>query len=147
MGGFLAFAALHAERSGLAHASLPLVVYGSTVVVGRIVSGRYVDRVAPLPLGAGVLAGSALTAFGIVFSTPAFFSAIFATASPSQRGAASGTASIALDLGLAGGPLMVGLVAEQQGIPGAFAGCAAVTFAGTAWTALLARRAGSAAAA
>lgn len=160
MGGFLAFAALHAEDSGLANASLPLVVYGSTVVVGRIIFGRYVDRVPPLPLGAaalgtmglglvlltavatpaGVLAGSALTAFGIVFSTPAFFSAIFATAGPSERGAASGTASIALDVGLAGGPLMVGLVAEQQGITGAFAVCAAVTFAGMAWTALLARR-------
>ena len=153
------------RRSGLAHASLPLVVYGSTVVVGRIVFGRYVDRVPPLPLGAaalatmglgllvlalaptpaGVLAGSALTAFGVVFSTPAFFSAIFATASPSERGAASGTASIALDLGLAGGPVMVGLVAEQQGIRGAFAVCTAVTVAGTAWTMLLARRAGSAA--
>ncbi|KAA1422700.1 MFS transporter [Mumia zhuanghuii] len=161
MGGFLTFAALHAERSGLPHASLPLMVYGSTVVLGRIAFGRYVDRVPPLSLGAaalatmslgmllltlvptpaGVLAGSALTAFGIVFSTPAFFSAIFATASPSERGAASGTASVALDLGLAAGPVMVGLVAEQQGIGRGFAACVAVTLAGTAWTMLLARRA------
>jgi predicted MFS family arabinose efflux permease len=159
MGGFLAFAALHAEESGLADASLPLVVYGGTVVVGRIAFGRYVDRVPPLPLAAaalgtmglgmllltfvstpfGVLAGSALTASGIVFSTPAFFSAIFATASPAQRGTASGAASIALDVGLAGGPLMVGLVAEQQGMTGAFGVCAGVTFAGMAWTAMLAR--------
>ena len=105
MGGFLAFAALHAEESGLANASLPLVVYGGTVVIGRIVFGRYVDRVPPLRLGAaalavmgvglillalvptpaGVLVGSAVTALGVVFSTPAFFSAIFATARPSER--------------------------------------------------------------
>jgi predicted MFS family arabinose efflux permease len=163
MGGFLAFAALHAEETGLAEASLPLVVYGGTVVVGRIVFGRYVDRFPPLPLGAaalatmgtglalltvaptpgGALAGSALTASGIVFSTPAFFSAIFATAGPAERGAAAGTASIAMDLGLAGGPLAVGLVAEQRGIAGAFAVCALVTFAGAAWTLLLARRASS----
>ena len=162
MGGFLAFAALHARESGLSNASLPLVVYGGTVVIGRVVFGRYVDRVPPLRLGAaalamigaglvvlslaaspgGVLIGSAVIALGVVFSTPAFFSAIFSTARPSERGAASGTASIALDLGLAGGPLLVGLVAEQQGITGAFAVCAGVTSLGMAWTWLLARRAG-----
>jgi len=160
MGGFLAFAALHARESGLANASLPLVVYGGTVVIGRIVAGRYVDRFPPLRLGAaalgvmalglsllwlvatpaGVLVGSAVTAVGVVFSTPAFFAAIFSTASPSARGAASATASIALDLGLAGGPLLVGMVAEGLGITGAFALCAGITLTGMAWTWLLARR-------
>ncbi|HEX5877131.1 MAG TPA: MFS transporter [Actinomycetota bacterium] len=160
MGGFLAFAALHARESGLANASLPLAVYGGTVVVGRIAVGRYVDRFPPLRLGAaalgvmgvglsllwlfatpaGVLVGSAVTAVGVVFSTPAFFAAIFSTASPSTRGAASATASIALDLGLAGGPLLVGMVAEGLGIQGAFAVCAGVTALGMTWTWLLARR-------
>jgi predicted MFS family arabinose efflux permease len=160
MGGFLAFAALHGRDAGLANASLPLVVYGGTVVIGRIAVGRYVDRFPPLRLGsaalgvmgvgmsllwlvptpAGVLLGSAVTAAGIVFSTPAFFSAIFATAGPSTRGAASATASIALDLGLAGGPLLVGVLAESVGISGAFAVCAGITALGMAWTSLLARR-------
>ncbi|MGH3346657.1 MAG: MFS transporter [Nocardioides sp.] len=160
MGGFLAFAALHARESGLANASLPLVVYGGTVVVGRIAVGRYVDRFPPLLLGAcalgvmgvglsllwlvttpaGVLVGSAVTAVGVVFSTPAFFSAIFSTASPSTRGAASATASIALDLGLAGGPLLVGVVAEGAGISGAFAVCAGIAVLGMLWTGLLAQR-------
>lgn len=160
MGGFLAFAALHAEETGMSSTSLPLVVYGATVVAGRLAFARLIDRPAALPLGAtalatmglgvlllavaptpaGILAGSALAALGVVFSTPAFFSAIFATASPSQRGAAAATASIALDLGLAGGPILVGLVATQQGIPVAFALCAGVTFAGAVWTTLLARR-------
>ena len=160
MGGFLAFAALHARESGLPNPSLPLVVYGGTVVLGRIAFARYVDRVAPLRLGsaalglmgvglcvlwlaptpAGVLIGSAVTALGVVFSTPAFFSAIFSTAGPNARGAAAATASIALDLGLAGGPLLVGVLAGGLGLSGAFAVCAVVTGIGMAWTWWLSQR-------
>jgi predicted MFS family arabinose efflux permease len=160
MGAFLAFAALHAGEVGLAGTSLPLVVYGGTVVVGRLAFSRYVDRVPPLPLAAvalstmgaglavvtvvatpaGLVVGSALAATGVVFSTPAFFSAIFATAAPAQRGAASATASIALDLGLAGGPLVAGVVAAQHGTSAAFAVGAVVTGAGAVWTARLARK-------
>jgi predicted MFS family arabinose efflux permease len=160
MGGFLAFAALFARDSGMPNPSLPLVVYGGTVVLGRIAFARYVDRVAPLRLGsaalgvmclglsvlwlfpapAGVLIGSAVTALGVVFSTPAFFSAIFSTAGPSTRGAASATASIALDLGLAGGPLLVGVLAGGLGLSGAFAVCGAITALGMAWTWWLAQR-------
>ncbi len=163
MGGFLAFAALHARESGVSNPSLPLVVYGGTVVLGRITFARYVDRVAPLHLGsaalgimglglsvlwlvptpAGVLVGSAVTALGVVFSTPAFFSAIFCTAGPATRGAASATASIALDLGLAGGPLLVGVLAGSLGLAGAFAVCAAITALGMAWTWWLSLRRGS----
>ena len=87
-----------------------------------------------------MLAGSVLTATGVVGSTPAFFSAIFATAGPDERGAASATASMALDLGLAGGPVGAGLVAERQGIPGAFAAAAGLACVGAAWTLALARR-------
>ena len=41
---------------------------------------------------------------------------------------------IALDLGLAGGPLLVGVLAGSLGLTGAFAVCAAVTVLGMAWT-------------
>jgi predicted MFS family arabinose efflux permease len=160
MGTFLAFITLHAQDVGLAGTSLPMVVYGATVVVGRLACGRFIDRLQPLVLASGalaamgvgllvlalattpaaVLAGSAMTAAGVVFSTPAFFSAIFATAGPEQRGAASATASMALDLGLAGGPVAAGLVAERHGIAGAFALAAVVTCAGAGWTLSLARR-------
>jgi predicted MFS family arabinose efflux permease len=160
MGGFLAFASLHADEVGMARTSIPLAVYGSIVVVGRIAFARIPDRLPSLPLGAaaltamatglgiaatwtapaGLLLGAALLALGITFSTPAFFSAIFATASPSERGAASGTASAALDLGLGGGPIVLGLVAESMGIPWTFGVAAAVALAGSAWTFTLWRR-------
>ena len=161
MGGFLAFASLHADAVGLSPASLPVAVYGGVVVVCRIAFAKVPDRLPALPLGAAALAliatglavtalwsapvgtvtGAALMGLGVTFSTPAFFSAIFATASPSERGAASGTASLALDIGLGGGPILLGLVAGSAGIPAAFVVAAAVALAGGVWSAALARTA------
>ena len=159
MGGFLAFASLHADAVGLSPASVPVALYGFVVVVCRIVFAKVPDRLPALPLGAaalaavaaglavmalwptplGALAGAAQMAFGVTFSTPAFFSAIFATASPSERGAASGTASLALDLGLGGGPILLGLVAGSAGISSAFVVAAGVALAGSLWSAVLSR--------
>ncbi|MDQ0575375.1 MFS transporter [Agromyces albus] len=160
VGGFLAFASLHAVRVGLSQASLALFVYGGVVVVCRIVFARVPDRLPSLPLGAaalgvigtglgliavwqapaGMLVGVVIMAVGVSFCTPAFFSAIFSTATPSQRGAASGTASAALDLGLGLGPIALGLVAGPFGIPWAFGVGAAIAFAGGIWTLFLQRR-------
>jgi predicted MFS family arabinose efflux permease len=159
IGGFSAFASLHAGRVGMANASLALFVYGGTVVVCRIAFARVPDRLPPLALGAaslgvmavglgtmavwqtpvGLLLGAGVLALGVTFSTPAFFSAVFATAAPAERGAASGTASAALDLGLGVGPVLLGTVAAAQGIPWAFAAGAAVAAAGAGWTLLLLR--------
>lgn len=161
MGGFLAFASLQATQVGLGNAGLALFVYGGVVVICRIAFARVPDRLPPLLLGtaalvtislglvlaaslsspAGLLVGAAVAAVGVAFSTPAFFSAIFATASPSQRGVASGTASAAIDLGLGIGPIALGLVAEGFGIPWAFGAGAAVAGIGAIWTFALSRRA------
>ena len=159
-GGFMAFAALHAEDVGLRVTSLPLLVYGSVVVTGRLLFARVPDRLPSYPLGAGSLAaiavglvlaatvqtpagfllGVGLVAVGVTFSTPAFFSAVFASAAPHERGAASATASAAIDLGMGLGPIMLGLAASQAGIPVAFAVGAAVAALGGAWTLAVARR-------
>ncbi len=160
MGGLLAFASLHADSVGLATTSLPLLVYGGVVVVCRVVFAKVPDRLPPLRLGAaalatmaagltlaatwstplGVVAGAAVMALGVAFSTPAFFAAIFATAGPAERGAASGTASAFIDLGLGGGPIVLGLVAAAAGIPWAFGAAAAVALAGSIWTLSLTRQ-------
>ena len=160
MGGFLAFATLHASEVGLRATSLPLLVYGGVVVTCRIAFARVHDRFPPLSMGAaalgtmaagllvmatwstpgGAVLGAAVMGVGITFSTPAFFTAIFATAAPSQRGAASGTASAFLDLGVGGGPLLLGLVATSQGIPWALAIGAGVGAGGAIWTHALATR-------
>lgn len=154
MGGFLAFVALRADDLGMERTSLPLFVYGATVVVGRLTMARLVDRLPPLRLGAGALVliaggmslgalaesppwlllGTLVLGIGVTFSTPAFFSAIFATAAPAERGAASAMASAALDLGFGIGPILLGYVAATSGIPWAFAAGAGVALVGAAWT-------------
>jgi MFS family permease len=154
MGGFLALASLHAADAGLRNASLALSVYGIVVVGCRLAFAKVPDRLPSLPLGAaalvtiaaglstmalwhtptGLIGGAVLMALGVTFSTPAFFSAIFSTASAAERGAASATASVALDLGLGAGPMLLGLVAESMGIPWAFGVGAGVALAGAGWT-------------
>ncbi|MGW6929627.1 MFS transporter [Lentzea sp. NPDC054927] len=154
-GGFLAFAALRAQETGLENTSLPLFLYGATVVVSRTVFARVPDRVPPLTLGAialgviaiglvlsatphGLIAGSVVLATGVTFSTPAFFAAVFATAEPHQRGAAAGTASAFIDIGLGGGPIALGLVANVS-IPAALVTAGALAAAGGVWTLVLRR--------
>lgn len=162
VGGFLAFASLWSAEVGLENTSLALLVYGLVVVVCRVAFARVPDRLPALPLGAaslvamaagllvlvawrspaGLLAGVVVMAVGVTFSTPAFFAAIFATASPAERGAASGTASAFIDLGLGFGPIALGVVAREQGLSWALAAGAAIALAGAVWTAWLVVRAG-----
>ncbi|MCK6212034.1 MFS transporter [Georgenia sp. EYE_87] len=150
MGGFFAFAALHAADVRLTTTSLPLLTYGAVVVVVRIACARVPDRVPPLPLGAcailtmavgltvlalwtspaGAVIGAGVMGLGIAFSTPALFAAAFARASADARGAASGTLSAFLDLGIGGGPILLGLVARSSGIPAAFSVAAGVALLG-----------------
>lgn len=161
--GFLAFAALHSREIGMSNASTALLTYGLVVVGCRIAFARVPDRLPSLPLAAGslvtigvglalmaawqtpagLIAGVVVAAVGVTFATPAFFSAIFSTAAPSERGAASGTASAFIDLGLGAGPVLMGLIADARGIPTAFGTGAAIAFVGCAWTLLLARRVAS----
>jgi MFS family permease len=158
--GFLTFASLYSKEVDLENTSLALVVYGLVVVVCRIVFARVPDRLPSLLLAAaslgaialglgivaawrspaGLVAGAVVMAVGVSFSTPAFFSAIFATARPSERGAAAGTASAFIDLGLGFGPIALGLVAKSRGIPWAFGVGAGVAALGGLWTLSLARR-------
>jgi len=153
MGALFAFGSLQADAVGLMPVSTPLFVYGIIVVTGRLLLARVLDRFRPLLLGAvalviisgglmimalwttplGMVLGAAVFALGITLSTPAFFSAIFATARPDERGAASGTASVFLDLAMGGGPMLLGFAAQASGIPFAFGVAAAVAVAGAVW--------------
>ncbi|MHA6508377.1 MFS transporter [Tessaracoccus sp. Y1736] len=163
-GGFMAFASLHSTRVGMANTSAALTIYGLVVVICRLTLARVPDRLPALPLGAaslaaiagglaliaawttpaGLLLGTAVMAVGVAFSTPAFFSAVFSTAAPHQRGAAAGTASAALDLGLGLGPLLLGLVARDQGVAAALAAAAFLALIGAVWTWSLVLRRGEA---
>jgi predicted MFS family arabinose efflux permease len=114
----------------------PALLLGA-VALGIIAAALMIMAFWSTPIGMAL--GAAVFGLGVTLSTPAFFSAIFATAQPSERGAASGTASVFLDLGIAGGPMLLGLVAQSQGIPFAFGVAAAVVLAGCGWVVALSR--------
>ena len=157
--GFLAFASLRADEVGLSNTSLALLTYGMVVVFCRIAFARVPDRLPSLPLGGasliaiavglllvavwptpvGMMTGVTVMAVGVAFSTPAFFAAIFATATPSERGAAAGTASAFIDLGLGFGPIALGVVADASGIPWALGVGAGIALIGAVWTLRLAQ--------
>jgi MFS family permease len=129
-----------------------LGVFGVVVVGCRILFARLPDRMPPRRLAAAALAvssvglaivgavpaawslfvGATVLGVGTAFLTPAVFAAIFRRVHPSQRGSAAGTASIFIDLGLSGGPIVLGLVAAASGIPAAFIAAAGLTAAGMA---------------
>ena len=161
MGGFFAFVAIHAtETLRLDGASGILFVFGIVVVGTRVVFARLPDRVPPFRLATmalgisaiglliagtvvtvpGLVVGAAVLAVGVAFTTPALFSAIFSRVHPSERGAASGTASLFIDLGFGGGPMALGLIAGSAGIPTAFAAAAVLAAVGAGGCALLAVR-------
>lgn len=154
MSGYLLLAGPHAEASGLDAWSLTFLLFGTIVVGLRLGFARLPDRVPPMRLAAlalalcatglvtvavwhgiaGLLAGTALLAGGVAFMTPALFAATFARVAPAERGSASGTATLFIDLGFGGGPLVVGFVAAGAGVPVAFAVAGAIALAGAVGT-------------
>ncbi len=145
-GVLLAYAALRASAMGLEARSSVLLVFGGTVVASRVLLARVPDRVPALPLissslglvAAGsvllglarqpvlFMAAAALVGLGAALLTPAVFVAVFSSVPAAQRGAASGTLSIFIDLGLGLGPLLAGLVVAFSSVSGAFLAVAAV---------------------
>jgi predicted MFS family arabinose efflux permease len=150
--GFLALVGLRATEIGLSTWSLLPLAYGSVVVACRMIFAKVPDRLPPLELGAaslalgtvglailaaasgpaGLLGGSVVLALGITFLTPAIFTAVFSLVPADERGAAAGTATIFIDLGIGAGPLTLGFVAAAAGIPLAFAVGGIITAAGAA---------------
>ncbi len=164
MGGFFAFVAIHAtENLGAADVSGVLFLFGLVVVVIRVVFARLPDRVPPFRLGSvaltliagglivasittnmtGLVIAAAVIAAGVAFLTPAFFAAVFARVEPSERGSASGMASLFIDLGFGGGPMLLGLVAGSVGIPAAFVVAASIAALGAIGSVVLALHAAS----
>ena len=141
MAGFLAFAVLQARAVGIEAWSLVLLAFGGTVVACRLIFAKLPDRVPPLTLAAaalgasavgflaigvaqtavGLVTGAVILAAGAAFLTPAVFAAVFGMVAAAERGSAAATTSIFIDLGLSGGPVLLGLVAATISLPAAFA--------------------------
>jgi len=161
MAGFLAFVAIYGDEDLAMSGSGPvLLVFGLIVVGCRIAFAKLPDRVPPFRLASaalaliavgmavtglvttvpGLFAGAALMAVGVAFVTPAFFAAIMSRVHPSERGAASGTVSIFLDLAFGGGPVVLSLIVDAASIPTAFLLGALIPAVGAVFTGFAALR-------
>jgi hypothetical protein len=76
---------------------------------------------------------------GVEFITPAMFTATVSRVRPAGRGFALGTASGFIDLGLGGGPVIVGLVAGIATIPIGLIATSLVAAAGAVGATLVGR--------
>ncbi|CAM3754782.1 MFS transporter [Smaragdicoccus niigatensis] len=154
-GAFLAFAVIRARDIPMENPSLVLFVYGGVVVLCRVALAKLADHANPMRIGAigllfvaaglvvaastmsalALISGAVLLAVGTSLTTPAFFAAAFSRVPPEDRGAASGTASIFIDLGLGGGPIVAGLITEQASLTAAFLACAVLAAIGFGFSA------------
>jgi predicted MFS family arabinose efflux permease len=157
--GFMAFSGIRAQELGVSNPSIVMFTYAGVVVLGRVALARRVDRYPPLRLlvvslvvialgvATGAIAASgpvlvfaaAVTGFGVTLLTPAYFAAVFARTPARERGAAAGTASMFIDLGLGIGPFLLGVVASARGIPLAHAVGATLSALAALWTLRLIR--------
>lgn len=151
MSGFLAFAVLQARDVGIERWSGVLLLFGGTVVVCRLAFARLPDRVGPARLATlalavtavgllgagsmrdavGLVVATVVLAGGVAFVTPAIFAAVFGAVPPEERGSAAATTSIFIDLGLGGGPMLVGALAAASTVPTAFLWVAVLPLAGS----------------
>jgi MFS family permease len=151
MSGFLAFAVLHAQAVGIERWSGVLLVFGGTVVVCRVALARLPDRAGPARLAAAALAvcamglmvvgafgtpvglvvGTVVLALGVAFVTPAVFATVFNTVPAAERGSAAATTSVFIDLGLSGGPILLGIMAATTSLPTSFLLAAVLPAAGS----------------
>ena len=163
MGGLIGFSALYAREVDMATSGPLMLAFGAAVIACRVLFARVPDRVPPFRLGAlalalaaiglvglsqlqvpaAVLVSAAVLGIGVAFITPAMFSAVVARVEPGERGSARGTASVLIDIGLGGGPILVGLVAGVATISAGFAAAAAVAGVGALVALISGRRQGA----
>jgi MFS family permease len=158
MAGYFAFVPLHAKEIGMSGSAVPLTVYAVLVVVLRLVFAKLPDQVGAarlsgtalivatigltviglIPTQIGLVAGSAVFAFGMAFMMPALLTLAVSRVDETERGAVVGTTSVFLDLSFGLSPAFLGAVAATAGYAGVFLASAVV--AGCGAVLLLARR-------
>ena len=156
-GALFAFLPLLAERRELASAGPAYAVYGVSIVVTRILTGRLLDRpnrgqillpalivcaagLAGLAVAANmpVLAGSAaLIGIGSGICHPALIAICVDRMPSAQRGRATAGFYLAFDLGIGVGSWILGLILDGVGLSGLYFAAALVSVAAAASAPLL----------
>lgn len=145
-GSIINFIAVYANELHISNPGYFFILGTCCIFVSRLFTGKIYDRKGPawviLPgvslLLAGLvtvagatsldtyLAGAVLHGFGIGMLYPALQTATISGVAAQRRSAASATFSNALDIGLGGGSVLLGMFAEKAGLSSAYL-CAAAT--------------------
>jgi MFS family permease len=148
--GFLAFAALYAERVGLDGSQYVFLLYSAVVVLFRWVGARVPDRIGPvrasrlalafavlglslmalLTSPVGLLASTVVFAIGSALAFPALVMLSLRGTDPSEHGAVMATFGAFVDIGFGVGPATLGFVAHSLGYRGLFLAAAGVAGVG-----------------
>lgn len=138
--GFLAFIKLHVDEIGFNHSGAVFAVFAVCVIGLRIILARLPDQLGPQltstmsytlsasglwviafwPQVAGVFTGTVLLAMGQTFLFPALFVMAVQSAPVNRRSQAIGTFSMAFDLAIGIGGLVLGAVVALSSYSGAF---------------------------
>jgi MFS family permease len=158
-GTLASFVPVYAVRVGLSNPGLYFLAFALSMIAGQTVGGRLSDRFGRaavllpglLLLAAGValvpsFSGWALLASGVVAglgqgaAQPTLFALAVDRVGPAERGAALGTVGTFLELGIGGGSILAGLLAERAGLETTFRLIAAAPLFSAALTLSLTRR-------
>lgn len=148
-GGIISFIALYARELNIANPGYFFLLYAIGVAFSRPAAGRIFDRWGPRWLiGPGacfVISGfmiitswkspegfylsAVLLGFGGGVITPTFQAMVNNLIEPGRRGAANSTLFTALDMGIGGGMVLIGFLAEITSLTVAFRSCVLIALA------------------
>ena len=131
-GGFNAFVVLHARELDISHPGLVFIVFGAVVVAVRVFGRRLPDRLGSrvaasiacttIAVGlaiaalwqseAGLYVGAAVFAGGQALAYPAIVLLAISRSAPAERSAAVAAVAVFIDIALAAGAFLLGIVAE-----------------------------------
>jgi len=149
-GGLLSFVALYGHGLGVANTSWFFFIFAFGIAISRLTVGKVFDKHGPgvimtfcllldvsgfllLALWqapAGYFFSALIIGFGNGVVFPVFQTMVNNLADASHRGAANSTLYTALDLGMGGGMMLVGLVSNHTSLSTAFVLCAVLCFVG-----------------
>ncbi len=145
-GTVVTFLPVLGQTRGMANVGIFFTVSGAVSVVGRLLSGKYVDRYGHFPLIslstiffflamlvialapnlAFLLVGAILVGLGLSLTTPALMSLVVALASKAERGRAMSTFTGFYDLGIGTGSIGIGFLLSVTSITTVYLTCAGI---------------------
>jgi predicted MFS family arabinose efflux permease len=149
-GGLISFVSVYGKETGIGNTGIFFLIFAAGLGISRIISGKIFDRSGPLcryhyrhtddhnripvlalfPGYAGYCTSAFLLGAGNGIMISTFQAMVNNLVGPEKRGAANSTLFTAFDLGIGGGMIATGILADMITLRGSFIFSAAVTVSG-----------------